>query len=191
VAGRASASIVTAAATHSSRSISARKIFVSAATARGRSARMPRSRFGTEGIYLHAAWIRISTAVPYLLLTHNQVDWFGTDGVRKAAPPWDNGVVNLMPPPRKRRRRWRGVDKANRPLRPAFATPAIGNFCRTNEFATGGHAGGGRTAGDSCGAAEKPRPHDTWRNVWANRMACVGKEFPLDCPGYGGDILLI
>ena len=31
-----------------SRSISAKKIFVSAATARGRSASMPRNRFGTE-----------------------------------------------------------------------------------------------------------------------------------------------
>ena len=31
-----------------SRSISARKIFVSAATAAGRSASMPRNRFGTE-----------------------------------------------------------------------------------------------------------------------------------------------
>jgi len=42
------ASLVTPAAAHSSRSISSRKILVSAATAAGRSASMPRSRFGTE-----------------------------------------------------------------------------------------------------------------------------------------------
>jgi hypothetical protein len=43
-----SAAAVTPAAAHSSRSISSRKILVSAATARGRSARKQRSRFGTE-----------------------------------------------------------------------------------------------------------------------------------------------
>jgi hypothetical protein len=43
-----SASGVTPEAVSSDRSISARKIFVSAATAAGRSARMPRNRFGTE-----------------------------------------------------------------------------------------------------------------------------------------------
>ena len=42
------ASLMTPAAAHSSRSISSRKIFVSAATAGGRSASMPRNRFGTE-----------------------------------------------------------------------------------------------------------------------------------------------
>jgi hypothetical protein len=44
----ASASLVPPAAAHSSRSISARKIFVSALTARGRSVSMPRNRLGTE-----------------------------------------------------------------------------------------------------------------------------------------------
>ncbi len=47
VAG-AAASLVTSAAALSSRSISARKIFVRAATASGRSARKQRSYFGTE-----------------------------------------------------------------------------------------------------------------------------------------------
>ena len=42
------ASLVTPTAAHSSRSISSRKIFVSAATAAGRSASMPRSCFGAE-----------------------------------------------------------------------------------------------------------------------------------------------
>ena len=43
-----SAAAVTPEAASRSRSISARKIFVSAATARGRSASMPRNRLGTE-----------------------------------------------------------------------------------------------------------------------------------------------
>jgi hypothetical protein len=43
-----SASGVPPDAASSSRSISSRKIFVTAATARGRSARKPRNRFGTE-----------------------------------------------------------------------------------------------------------------------------------------------
>jgi len=42
------AASATPAAAHNSLSTSSRKIFVSAATARGRSASMPRSRFGTE-----------------------------------------------------------------------------------------------------------------------------------------------
>jgi hypothetical protein len=42
------ASLVTPAAAHSSRSIPSRKIFVRAATAGGRWAGKPRSRFGTE-----------------------------------------------------------------------------------------------------------------------------------------------
>ena len=42
------ASLATPAAAHNSHSISSRKIFVSTATARGRSASMPRNRFGTE-----------------------------------------------------------------------------------------------------------------------------------------------
>jgi len=40
--------LVTPAAEHSSRSISAMKILVRAATAAGRSTRKPRNRFGTE-----------------------------------------------------------------------------------------------------------------------------------------------
>jgi len=44
----ASVSLVPPATAHSVRSIPSRKIFVRAATAAGRSASMPRNRFGTE-----------------------------------------------------------------------------------------------------------------------------------------------
>jgi len=32
--------------------------------------------------------------------------------------------------------------------------------------------------------------HDTSRIAWAKLMARVGEEFPLECPGCGGDIRL-
>jgi hypothetical protein len=35
------------------------------------------------------------------------------------------------------------------------------------------------------------RVHDTSRIAWAKLMARVGEEFPLECPGCGGDIRLI
>jgi hypothetical protein len=38
---------------------------------------------------------------------------------------------------------------------------------------------------------QKPRSHDTSRIAWAKLMARVGEEFPLQCPGCGGDIRLI
>ena len=39
-------------------------------------------------------------------------------------------------------------------------------------------------------ATNRP-PHDTSRIAWAKLMARVGEEFPLECPGCGGDIRLI
>ena len=39
--------------------------------------------------------------------------------------------------------------------------------------------------------ATPPPPHDTSRIAWAKLMARVGEEFPLECPGCGGDIRLI
>lgn len=38
---------------------------------------------------------------------------------------------------------------------------------------------------------DKPSSHDTSRIAWAKLMARVGEEFPLECPGCGGDIRLI
>ena len=49
----------------------------------------------------------------------------------------------------------------------------------------------GSAARDCCGTHAKPRSHDTSRIAWAKLMARVGEEFPLLCPGCGGDIRLI
>ena len=58
---------------------------------------------------------------------------------------------------------------------------------------TGGHAADGRATGGCCDANpnQKPHSHDTSRIAWAKLMARVGEEFPLQCPGCGGDIRLI
>ncbi|MFM8792468.1 MAG: hypothetical protein ACKOFX_08330, partial [Solirubrobacterales bacterium] len=57
--------------------------------------------------------------------------------------------------------------------------------------AFGGHAAGQDTTGDCCDSCDKPPSHDTSRIAWAKLMARVGEEFPLECPGCGGDIRLI
>jgi hypothetical protein len=38
---------------------------------------------------------------------------------------------------------------------------------------------------------DKPPSHNTSRIAWAKLMARVGEEFPVACPGCGGDIRLI
>ena len=50
------------------------------------------------------------------------------------------------------------------------------------------HVVGGHAAEGCCDPHAKPRSHDTSRIAWANRMARVGEEFPLECPNCGGDI---
>ena len=42
-----------------------------------------------------------------------------------------------------------------------------------------------------CNAHQKLRSHDTSRIAWAKLLARMGEEFPLECPGCGGDIRLI
>jgi hypothetical protein len=73
---------------------------------------------------------------------------------------------------------------------------AIGNVGKWRDAATGGHvvgrhATGEDAAGDCCDSCDKPRSHDTSRIAWARLMAQVGEEYPLECPGCGGDIRLI
>ena len=65
-----------------------------------------------------------------------------------------------------------------------------GNVGKRHEAVAGGHAAGGRATGGCCDANpnQKPRSHDTSRIAWAKLMARVGEEFPLECPGCGGDI---
>ena len=71
-----------------------------------------------------------------------------------------------------------------------------GNVGKPRDAATGGHAARGHAArgdatGDCCDSCDKPPSHDTSRIAWAKLMARVGEEFPLECPGCGGDIRLI
>ena len=67
------------------------------------------------------------------------------------------------------------------------------NVGKPRDAATGGHAVGGHAAdGDAtcygCDSSDKLPSHDTSRIAWAKLMARVGEEFPLECPGCGGDI---
>jgi hypothetical protein len=76
------------------------------------------------------------------------------------------------------------VFRRNRCLSPAAPPrlhPAAGKGRETRETGTGT---------DCCAAGASPS-HDTSRIAWAKLMARVGEEFPLECPGCGGDIRLI
>jgi len=84
----------------------------------------------------------------------------------------------------------------NHKLRSAVTALAIGNVGKRRNAATDGHAVGGHAArgdatADCCDSCDKPPSHDTSRIAWAKLMARVGEEFPLECPGCGGDIRLI
>jgi hypothetical protein len=105
-------------------------------------------------------------------------------------------LADLVPPPRKHRHRYHGVFAPSHKLRSAVTALAIGNVGKPRDAATGGHAVGGHAArrdatGDCCDSCDQPRSHDTSRIAWAKLMARVGEEFPLECPGCGGDIRLI
>ena len=99
-----------------------------------------------------------------------------------------------MPPPRKHRHRYHGVFAPNHRLRKAVTSLAIGNGGKRGDTATGGHASDDHATGGCCDANhanQKHRSHDTSRIAWAKLMARMGEEFPLQCPGCGGDIRLI
>ena len=66
-----------------------------------------------------------------------------------------------------------------------------GNIGKRRDAAVGGHAARGAANGDRCDSCDKPRSHDTLRIAWAKLMTRIEEEFPLECPGCGGDILLI
>jgi hypothetical protein len=146
--------------------------------------------------------------VRYVLPRHKAANWVGPGRGRKSTRPGASGVVelspfefldrlaDLVPPPRKHRHRYHGVFAPNHKLRSAVTALAIGNVGKRRDAATGGHAVGGHAAdgdatGDCCDLRDKPRSHDTSRIAWAKLMARVGEEFPLECPGCGGDIRLI
>jgi hypothetical protein len=146
--------------------------------------------------------------VRYVLPRHKAANWVGPGRGRKSTRPGVSGVVEispfefldrlaaLVPPPRKHRHRYHGVFAPNHKLRSAVTALAIANVRKPRDAATGGHAVGGHaagqdTTGDCCDLRDKPRSHDTSRIAWAKLMARVGEEFPLKCPGCGGDIRLI
>ncbi|MFM8291895.1 MAG: transposase, partial [Planctomycetia bacterium] len=120
---------------------------------------------------------------------------------RKSTRPGASGVVELspvefldrlaalVPPPRKHRHRYHGVLAPNHRLRKAVTALAIGNVGKRGEAGAGGHAGNTHATG-CCDTQAKPRSHDTSRIAWAKLMARMGEEFPLECPGCGGDIRL-
>jgi len=105
-------------------------------------------------------------------------------------------LADLVPRPQTHRHRYHGVFAPNHKLRSAVTALAIANVGKLRDAATGGravggHAAGQDTTGDCCDLRDKPRSHDTSRIAWAKLMARVGEEFPLECPGCGGDIRLI
>ena len=140
--------------------------------------------------------------IRYVLPRHKAANWVGPGRGRKSTRPGATGVVeltpvefldrlaDLVPPPRKHRHRYHGVFAPNHKLRSAVTALAIGNIGKRGEAATRGHAGDGHATG-GCDTQAKPRSHDTSRIAWAKLLARVGEEFPLECPGCGGDIRLI
>jgi len=141
--------------------------------------------------------------IRYVLPRHKAAAWVGPGRGRKSTRPGATGVVelapfefldrlaDLVPPPRKHRHRYHGVFAPNHPLRPAVTALAVGNVGKQRDATTGGHVHAGHDGGDCCGTQATPRSHDTSRIAWAKLMARVGEEFPLLCPGCGGDIRLI
>ena len=70
-----------------------------------------------------------------------------------------------------------------------------GNVGKRRDAATSGHAVDGNVArgdatGDCCDSCDKPRSHDTSRRKRPNSWPGWAEEFPLECPGCGGDIRL-
>ena len=146
------------------------------------------------------------TQVRYVLPRHKAANWVGRGRGRKSTRPGANGVVeltpfeflnrlaDLVPPPRKHRHRYHGVFAPNHRLRKAVTSLAVGNGGKRGDTATGGHASDDHATGGCCDAnhaTQKLRSHDTSRIAWAKLMARMGEEFPLQCPGCGGDIRLI
>ena len=141
--------------------------------------------------------------IRYVLPRHKAANWVGPSRSRKSTRPGANGVVDLspfefldrladlVPPPRKHRHRYHGVFAPNHKLRRAITSLAIGNVGKRQEAVPGGHGGDGHATEGCCDAHQKLRSHDTSRIAWAKLMARVGEEFPLECPGCGGDIRLI
>jgi hypothetical protein len=144
--------------------------------------------------------------IRYVLPRHKVANWVGPGRGRTSTRPgansgveltpfeFRNRLADLVPQRRKHRHRYRGVFAPNHRLRKGVTALAIGNNGKGGEAATGGHAGSTHATEGCCDANRstlKPRSHDTSRIAWAKLMDRVGEEFPLECPGCGGDIRLI
>ena len=98
-------------------------------------------------------------------------------------------VADLVPPPRKHRHRCHGVFAPNHRLRKAVTSLAkkgtLASAARTRPA-------GMQSADASRKAAATPitNPAPTTRQAkaWAKLLARVDEDFPLECPGCGGDI---
>jgi hypothetical protein len=142
--------------------------------------------------------------VRYVLPRHKAANWVGPGRGRKSTRPGASGVVelspfefldrlaDLVPPPRKHRHRYHGVFAPNHKLRSAVTALAIGRgLARVPQEQVPVPGCRARGTGTDCCAAGASPSHDTSRIAWAKLMARVGEEFPLECPGCGGDIRLI
>jgi hypothetical protein len=141
--------------------------------------------------------------IRYVLPSHKAANWVGPGRGRKSTRPGANGVVeltpfefldrlaDLVPPPRKHRHRYHGVFAPNHRLRKGVTALAIGNIGKRRDAAPPPPLPLGEGRGEGAPNHAKPRSHDTSRIAWAKLMARVGEEFPLECPGCGGDIRLI
>jgi len=144
--------------------------------------------------------------IRYALPRHKAATWVGPGRSRNSTRSGANGVVelspfefldrlaDLVPPPRRHQNRYHGAFAPNHPLRPAVTALAIGNIRKRQEAEANGLARDGNGTGGCCDAAhahQKQRSHVTSRIAWAQLMARMGEEFPLECPNCGGDIRLI
>jgi dihydropteroate synthase len=107
-----------------------------------------------------------ATKVRYVLPRHKAANWVGLSRSQKSTRPGANGVVELSP--------FEFLDR----LADLVPPPRKHRHRYHGVFAPN-HA------------TQKPRSHDTSRIAWAKLMARVGEDFPMQCPGCGGDIRLI
>jgi len=81
----------------------------------------------------------------------------GADGVIEFTPfEFLDRLADLIPQPRRHRRRYHGVFAPNHPLRSAFTALAVGNVGKRRDATTGGHADGRHAAEGCCNTQKSP-----------------------------------
>jgi hypothetical protein len=161
-----------------------------------------RPAFALERLSLHPGRDGDPERIRYTLPRHKRGTWVGPGRRRKATAPAENGVVDLspgelldrladlVPPPRRHRHRYHGVCAPNHPLRRAVTALAIGNLATRADAASCSRLPPGEGRGEGDRNHAQARSHDTSRISWAKLMARIAEDFPLACPGCGGDIRL-